>query len=179
MQRSPTWKLLLVGIGYMLLGSVMGTIITVAMSFMIDQAFMCVILFIFALFIFFSLVFLPAYKDGIKERKLVQNKRVSSPEGKRWLPIGFTMTFVMCIPTIILLFAKFAGIWDSYIITYRLICGTIYPLSLLCGVTDISTMNIAFPIVVIAIYLLIPVATSLGFYCGYNDKLNTTRIMYK
>ncbi len=79
MRRTQFWKLLLAGTGYMLLGSFMGTIITAAMSFIINNVIVAGIIFLSALVIFFSLIFLPAYKDGIKERKLVKNKRADIP----------------------------------------------------------------------------------------------------
>lgn len=44
MQRKPFWKLLLTGIGYMVLGNVMSTVMTVALSKFANVAFVTGIL---------------------------------------------------------------------------------------------------------------------------------------
>ena len=181
MKRKPFWKLLLAGIGYMMLGNFMSTIMTAALAFMIDNAIVQVFLFILTLFIFFSLVFLPAYKDGVRERMMEKNKRVDGPLKGRWLKIGSIMWVVMSIPSVILVFDKLFSLFDGYLIPYRIICGTIYPLLLAIGVntSDLDTMAVYIPFVIMAIYAFIPLAAHIGFKFGYEDRFNPDKIMYE
>ena len=57
MQRKPFWKLLLLGVGYMALGNVMCTVMTVAASVVANVSAILIVLFILTLFIFYSLCF--------------------------------------------------------------------------------------------------------------------------
>ncbi len=83
------------------------------------------------------------------------------------------------MPSVILIIAKLNNIFETFIITYRIVCGTIYPPSILCGITDMNSLSIAFPLSVMAVYLLIPFFCALRFHCGYYDKLNPDKIIYK
>ena len=181
MQRKSFFKLFLTGLGYMLLGNFMSTIMTAALAFMIDNSIVQVVIFILTLFIFYSLVFLAGYKDGTRERLMVKNKRIEGPIKGRWIRIGLCLWAVMCIPSIILLFDKLYALFDGYIITYRIICGTVYPLLLAIGIntSSLDIMPIYIPFVAIAVYAFIPFATHLGYKFGYEDKFNPDKIMYE
>ena len=69
MQRKPFWKLLLLGVGYMALGNVMCTVMTVAASVVANVSAILIVLFILTLFIFYSLCFTVAFKDGQRESR--------------------------------------------------------------------------------------------------------------
>ncbi len=113
MQRKPFWKLLITGVGYMILGNFMGTVMTVALSMFADVTFVTVILFALTLFVFYSLVFTAAFKDGQRERLMVKNHRVDSPIKGRWALIGVIMFAIMCIPSLILFFDALLGRKDN------------------------------------------------------------------
>lgn len=205
MQRKPFWKLLISGIGYMILGNVMSTVMTVAASVVADVPIITAVLFIFTLFIFYSLCFTVAFKDGQRERLLVKNRRVEGIIKGRWTAIGFIMLAVMCIPSVILLIDSMVGFIGGYLIPYRMICGMIYPLALVMGVNysdpagvpfvdyygvihperawfdshAISGMPPYYALIFMACYLLIPLATTIGFNMGYNDKLNPDKVFYE
>lgn len=181
MQRKPFWKLLIIGIGYMVLGNVMSTVMTVALSVWADVTAVMGILFVFTLFVFYSVVFTAAFKDGQRERLMVKNHRVEAPIKGRWLKIGLIMLSVMCIPSLILFFDAAYRLFDGYLIPYRMICGMIYPLSLAMGVnySEITQMPSYFAFIFMACYVLIPLATALGFDIGYKDKFNPDRILYE
>lgn len=181
MQRKPFWKLLIIGIGYMVLGNVMSTVMTVALSVWADVPAVMGILFVFTLFVFYSVVFTAAFKDGQRERLMVKNHRVEAPIKGRWLKIGLIMLSVMCIPSLILFFDAAYRLFDGYLIPYRMICGMIYPLSLAMGVnySEITQMPSYFAFIFMACYVLIPLATALGFDIGYKDKFNPDRILYE
>ncbi len=181
MQRKPFWKLLITGVGYMILGNFMGTVMTVALSMFADVTFVTVILFALTLFVFYSLVFTAAFKDGQRERLMVKNHRVDSPIKGRWALIGVIMFAIMCIPSLILFFDALLGLFDGFLIPYRMICGMIYPLALTMGVnySAISLLPPYFTFVFMGCYILIPLAAHLGFNAGYKDSFNSEKIMYE
>ena len=181
MQRKPFWKLLLLGIGYMALGNVMSTVMTVALSVIADITIVMVILFLMTLFVFYSLVFTVAYKDGQRESMMLKNHRTEGPVKGRWTLIGVIMFAVMCIPSIILLFDSLYGLIVGYLIPYRMICGMIYPFALAVGVNypEAGQMPPYFAFIFMACYILIPVMTTVGFDFGFNDKFNPDKVMYE
>lgn len=181
MQRKPFWKLLLSGIGYMVLGNIMGTVMTVALSKFVNKPVITGILFIFTLFIFYSLIFTVAFKDGQRERLMVKNHRVEAPIKGRWLTIGAIMFIVMCIPSVILFFDAVYRLFDGFLIPYRMICGMIYPLALTMGVnySEITLMPPYCALIFAACYIFIPLAAHIGFDVGYKDKFNPDKIMYE
>lgn len=181
MQRKPFWKLLLAGIGYMVLGNIMSTVMTVALSMFADTAFVMGILFVFTLFIFYSLIFTAAFKDGQRERMMVKNHRVEGPVKGRWLKIGVIMLLVMCIPSVILFFDASYGLFSGFLIPYRMICGMIYPLALTMGVNypESTLMQPYFAFVFTACYVFIPLAAHMGFDVGFKDKFNPDKMMYE
>ena len=181
MQRKPFWKLLLLGIGYMALGNVMSTVMTVAMSVIADIAIVMVILFLMTLFVFYSLVFTVAYKDGQREHLMLKNHRTEGPVKGRWTLIGVIMFAIMCIPSVILFFDSVYGLIVGYLIPYRMICGMIYPLALVTGVNypEAAQMPSYFAFIFMACYILIPVMTAVGFDFGFNDRFNPDRVMYE
>ena len=181
MQRKPFWKLLLLGTGYMVLGNVMSTVMTVALSVIADVAIVMVILFLMTLFVFYSLVFTAAYKDGQRESVMLKNHRTEGPVKGRWTLIGVIMFAIMCIPSVILLFDSLYGLIVGYLIPYRMICGMIYPFALVAGVNypEASQMPPYFAFIFMACYILIPVMTTVGFDFGFHDKFNPDKVMYE
>ncbi len=181
MQRKPFWKLLIIGVGYMVLGNIMSTVMTVALSVFADVTFVTVILFVLTLFVFYSLVFTAAFKDGQRERLMVKNHRVDAPIKGRWALIGVIMFAVMCIPSIILFFDAVLKLFDGFLIPYRMICGMIYPLALSMGVnySEISMLPPYYAFIFMGCYIFIPLAAHLGFNVGFNDSLNPDRIIYE
>lgn len=181
MQRKPFWKLLLTGIGYMVLGNVMCTVMTVAASVVANVTGLMIILFILTLFVFYSLCFTVAFKDGQREREMLKNHRVESASSKRWTLAGFIMLAVMTVPSALLYMDARFKLFDRYLIPYRMICGMIYPLSLAMGVNyaEIELLPDYYPLIFASCYILIPLATALGFIFGFEDKINPDKIMYE
>ncbi|MCM1055803.1 MAG: hypothetical protein NC394_09825 [Bacteroides sp.] len=181
MQRKPFWKLLLLGTGYMALGNVMSTVMTVALSMWGDKPAVMAVLFVMTLFVFYSLVFTAAFKDGQRERLMVKNRRVDGPIKGRWISVGCVMLLIMCIPSAILFFDAVYRLFDGYLIPYRMICGMIYPLALAVGVNyaEITQMPSYFAFIFMACYILIPAVTAIGFDVGFKDKFNPDKLMYE
>ncbi|MBD5116903.1 MAG: hypothetical protein HDT48_05275 [Ruminococcaceae bacterium] len=181
MQRKPFWKLLILGIGYMVLGNVMSTVMTVALSMFGDVPAVMGILFVFTLFVFYALIFTVAFKDGQREMHMVKNHRVDGPIKGRWIAIGVIMFLVMCIPSVILFFDATYRLFDGFLIPYRMICGMIYPLALTMGVnySEITEMPSYIAFIFMACYILIPVVAAFGFDVGFKDKFNPDKIMYE
>jgi hypothetical protein len=146
----------------MIMGNIMATVMSFSLySFSGNMAINGMsVLFAFA--IYFSLVAVPAYKDGMDESQLLQSKRVESVPKYRWLGVGAILFAVMLIPNIALLNGFNIGL-------YRLICGAVNPL--------VGFINE--PLVFIGVYTLTAVACHVGFLLGLGNKLSKDNIMYK
>lgn len=181
MRRKPFWKLLLLGVGYMALGNVMSTVMTVAASVVANVTAILILLFILTLFIFYSLCFTVAYKDGQCERTMLKNHRIESASSKRWTLAGFIMLAIMSIPSALLYIDANIKLFSGYLIPYRMICGMIYPLALAMGVNyvDIEVFPPYYALIFAACYVLIPLATTIGYNFGFNDKFNPDKIIYE
>lgn len=162
----------------MLLGSIMCAIMTVSSAAFIDNAAIKIILLIFTLFIFYSLVFTAAYKDGVYEQKLVSNKRIEEPKNNRWIAVGFVMFLVMCVPSVILIAAGGLQSSAEFMYFYNFFNGSVYPLLLMMISTETAQVDIVVPLVVMGTYLLVPLMTYVGYDFGYKNKFNGD-FMYK
>lgn len=178
MQRKPFWKLLLFSIGYMLLGSIMSSIMTVSAAVVIDDGFVNIILLIFTMFIFFALVFTSAYKDGIYEQKLVANKRIEETPNNRWLKIGLCMFAFMCIPSVLLIILNSLGGSGEFMYFYYFFDGAVYPLLLMMISAETAAVDMVVPVAVMAIYILIPVVAYIGYDFGFKNRFSGD-VMYK
>ncbi len=165
----------------MILGNVMSTVMTVALSVIANITAIMIILFIMTLFVFYSLVFTAAYKDGQREHLMVKNHRVDGPVKGRWTLIGIIMFLIMSIPSVILFIDACIRLFDGYLIPYRMICGMIYPLSLAMGVdyAEITQMPPYYAIIFLLCYVLIPVATTVGFDFGFKNRFDPDKMMYE
>lgn len=170
MQRKPFWKVFLIGLGYMVLGNLMCLILTVStVPFTSINVAFTVVLFVLTTFVFYALMFTGGYKDGVKERSMLQYDRVDGPTN-RWLLVGVLLFGIMCIPSIVQLFL-------NYTIVYRFLCGAIYPLAQLMGVKDYTE---AWQVLVfIAYYALMPLALHLGYRTGISGKFSGGNFMYE
>lgn len=177
--RKSFGKLLLIGLGYMLLANVLCTIMTISTAAFIGEDFIKVIVVILAFIIFYSLMFTVGYKDGDREQKLVHLKKADPPDEHRWIKLGILLALIMFIPSIVLLIDKISGMYYDVLLVYRIIDGLVYALSLLLiPENSIDAMNIAVPFVFMLCYALIPVATHLGYYFGYTQKFDKDKLMY-
>lgn len=142
--------------------------------------------------VFFMLIFTVAWKDGCDERSLVKNGRVDAPAKYRWIVIGALLFLAAAVPTMILLLNKLFFPEMDTLYFYRFISASAYPfVNMFIPTADANVdawhttqrqfdnMSVWFPALMLVYYALIPAVTQLGFYMGYNDKLNTDKIMYK
>ena len=185
--------LLLKGVGYIVLGNVMCLFMTMGLAMFGGNLFTDILSIICGTAIFFMLVFTVAWKDGTAERSLVKNHRVEGPLKYRWLLIGAIMFIIAAAPTIVLLLNKLFFPQEDTLYLYRFISGSAFPF-LMTFVPNVVTeseawmpttlrqidlMSPLFPALMLFFYALIPIITHLGYWAGYNDKLNTDKIMYK
>lgn len=99
---------------------------------------------------------------------------------RKWVKIGAALMGIMFVPSIVLLIAKLMNWYFDITLIHRVIDGMIYPLSLLLVPdSNIDSMQIFVPFIYMLCYALIPVATHLGFYCGYTGKLDKGNVMYE
>ncbi len=192
MQRKPFHILLLKGIGYIVLGNVMCLIMTMALAMFGVNLFTNILSIACCTAVLYMLVFTVAWKDGCDERSLLKNGRVSSPLKYRWLFIGLLMFAFASTPTLVLLANKLFFPEEDTLFLYRFMCGSAYPFvntfipAVEANIDDWHTslrqfdnMSVRFPVLMLAYYALIPAVTQLGYYMGFNDKLNPDKIMYK
>lgn len=197
MTRQPFYILLLKGIGYITLGNVLCLFMTMALTIFSVQTGAELIFNIIAMIcgtlIFYMLVFTVAWKDGVRERKLLQFHRVESPLKYRWLILGFILFAIAAAPTLLLLLNKLFFPDSDTLYIYRFISGSAYPFIqtfiphpnletvawLPTDYRQIDEMSVLFPALMLVYYALIPAATQLGWYAGFHDKLNTDKIVYK
>ena len=192
MKRRSFLSLALSGIGYIVLGNVMCLVMTMALAMFGVSLFTNVISIFCCTAVFYMLVFTVAWKDGTAERSLVKNGRVEKPLKYRWIAIGLVMFAVAAIPTIILLLNKLFFPEADTLFVYRFISASAYPFVNTfipaaeadidlwhTSMRQIDNMTVLFPVLMLVYYLLIPAITQLGYYMGFNDKLNAEKIMYK
>lgn len=194
MKRSSFFKLWLKGAGFIVLGNVMCLIATMGLTMFGKNLFTNVLGMIIAVLIFYLLVFTVAWKDGVAERSLVKNGRVDAPLKYRWIMIGIAMFGFAVIPTVVLLLNVLFFPEADTLFFYKFINGSAFPfVSTFIPVPEISdyvwseaaqtrqidNMSVLFPALMLVYYAFIPAVTQLGYYMGYNDKLNTDKIMYQ
>ncbi len=200
MKRQPFYILLLKGIGYIVLGNFLCFFMTMALTMFTSNSdnpgfviLMNIIAMLFAVLIFHSLMFTVGWKDGVRERSLVKNHRVESPLPYRWIYLGIILFLIAAAPTIVLLLNKlFFPQADTFFI-YRFVSGSAYPFIqtfvpmpeletkawVQTSYRQIDDMSVLFPALMLIFYAIIPVMTQLGWYLGYNDMLNSDKIVYK
>ncbi len=194
MERRSFFKLWLTGVGWIVLGNVMCLFATMGLAMFGKNLFTNVLGIIFAVLIFFLLMFTVAWKDGERERSLVKNGRVDGVLKYRWVFIGLAMFAVAIIPTVVLLLNVLFFPEVDTLFFYKFVNGSAFPfVSTFIPVPEIGkevwveaaatrqidNMSVLFPVFMLAYYALIPAATHIGFSMGYNDTLNTDKIMYK
>ncbi len=194
MERRSFLKLWLTGVGHIVLGNVMCLFATMGLTMFGKNLFTNVLGIIFAALIFFLLMFKVAWQDGTRERSLVKNGRVDGPLKYRWVLIGFAMYAVAIIPTVVLLLNVLCFPEADTLFFYKFVNGSAFPFVSTfiptvelkkevwietAATRQLDNMSILFPILMLAYYALIPIATHIGYYMGYNDTLNTDKIMYK
>lgn len=188
MKRDSFGKLVLKGIGYVVFGNVLCLVMTMAIFFFGDHVIIKVLAIMFAALIFFSLVFTAAWKDGTRERKLMNHDPGLGEKKLRWLAVGAVMFAVAAAPTVFLLLNKLFFPERDNLLIYQFISGSAYPFvitftpkadSLSSSVSRVGTMSVLLPSLLLVYYALIPAVTQLGFWVGYRDKLNVDKIVYK
>lgn len=180
MQRKSFLKLFLAAFGYMVLGNLMCTIMTVSLGAFIGSVFIQILAAVLSVFIFYALMFTAGYKDGMREQSLVRFKRVDAPVKNRWVTIGFALFGIMCIPCIVLFIDKISGFYFDFLLFFRFICGMIYPLSMvILPSASIDNMPEFMPFIFMLCYVFIPAVCQLGFHLGFTGKIDKDKIMYK
>lgn len=193
MQRQSFFILTAKGIGSIVLGNVLCLFMTMGMAMFGANWFFNMLSLICGVLIFYLLVFTAAWKDGVRERSLVRLKRVEREKKYRWIFIGLIMFAFAAAPTFILLLNKLFFPQEDTLYLYRLICGSAYPFVMTfippviteseawtaTTLRQIDNMSALFPALMLLYYAAIPVVTQLGWWCGFNDKLNMDKIMYK
>lgn len=188
MKRESFGKLVLKGIGFVVFGNVLCLVMTMAIFFFGDHTVIKILAILFAVLIFFSLMFTVAWKDGVRERKLIDHHPKQGEKKRRWLLIGLVMFVFAAAPTLFLLLNKLFFPESDNLLIYQFVSGSAYPFvitftpkadSLSSSVSRVETMSTLLPSLLLVYYALIPAATQIGFWVGYRDKINVDKIVYK
>jgi hypothetical protein len=182
--RKPFLKLLLPGLGYMFMGNLLSTVMTISLAMFRTEILITGLSVLLGIAIYLLLVAVPAYKDGLDENTKRRNKSVEAEPVKkwRWALVGVILWGVMLVPSILFLLLEYnVGV-------YRLINGAVNPLSVFFveaitrgiepPVVSVSLHPIA-PYVFMGFYALTVPACHIGFMLGLGDKLNKDKIMYE
>lgn len=193
MKTESFGKLLLKCIGYVVFGNVLCVFMTMAVHMFGNILLTNALSIIFGTAIFYSLIFTVAWKNGAKERNMVKLHRAEGLNKYRWLAIGSIMFVVAAVPSVVLLLNKLVFPEQDLLLPYQFISGSSYPFVLAfvppvesdgyawvtSEINRIDSMNALFPVLMIVYYAFIPVVTELGYWVGFNDKLNVDKIVYK
>lgn len=193
MKTESFGKLLLKGLGYVVFGNVLCVIMTMAVHMFGNMWLTNALAIILGTAIFYSLVLTVAWKNGIKERNLARLHHAEELKKHRWLAIGLIMFVFAAAPSVVLLLNKLVFPTQDLLLPYQFISGSSYPFVLAfvptvesdgyawvtSQVNRIDSVNVLFPVLMIAYYALIPEVTELGYWIGFNDKLNADKIIYK
>ncbi|MCL1866315.1 MAG: hypothetical protein FWF82_02780, partial [Oscillospiraceae bacterium] len=117
-------RLLISGLGYMVMGNVLSTVMTISLASAMGNSAIMGMSVLFAVSIYLLLVAVPAYKNGMEEKLLLKSKRVESVPMYRWLCVGGILFGITAIPSVVFLFG---GLTEG---VYRLLNGAVYPLSM-------------------------------------------------
>jgi hypothetical protein len=167
MQRNTFLKLFLPGLGYMVMGNFLAAIMTFSLYSFMGAAAVQGMAVLFAAAIYLLLVGVPAYKNGLAERSMLENKRVESVPVYRWAGVGVILFVIAVIPSVLLVLGVLNIGW------FRLICGAVGQLSMFLDGLPFA------PYVYMGFYALTILSCHVGFMLGLGDKLNKDKILYK
>jgi len=147
--------------GYMEMGNIMSLVLGVTCIPFSKNMFISGIFAFCAAFVYLSLVFAAAYKDGVYWRKPLKDGE--KPPKRRWLLISLALWGI----SIAMSFTALLGTP-----VYLLLNGAVSPFGALFEAAYLPYIGSGF-------YALTVPACLLGFWCGLYDKLNTDKIIYK
>lgn len=193
MKTESFGKLLLKGIGYVIFGNVLCVFMTMAVHMFGNNLFTNALAIILGTAIFYSLMFTAAWKHGDNERKLVKFHSAEGLKKYLRLAVWLIMFAFAAAPSAVLLLNKLVFPDQDLLLPYQFISGSSYPFVLAfvppvesdgyawvtSEINRVDSVNVMFPVLMIAYYALIPVVTELGYWVGFNDKLNADKIIYK
>lgn len=179
MQRKSFSKLLLGTCGYIVMGNLLCTVMTISVAAFLSNSAIKVIAVIFTAILFHSLMFTAGFKDGLHEKKMLDLKRIDNIPNNRWISIGLYGFLFAIIPTIVLIVNKIAGFHFDFYMVYKLICGAVYPLSMLVSGNSIDEMSFYIPFIFIGFYAFIPLFCHVGFKMAISGNFTKEKIMYK
>ncbi len=176
MQREHILKIFGKGFLYALFGNILSGIMVISIAPMISIWFICLVAFLFTLFIYASLMFTAGYRDGQREQLMLKNHRVESSPKFRWLALGGINGVIMAVPSIIVLLSKLGlfGIIAEFMFAYRFISGAVYPLFHITGVQKAAVADFPIGLIIgcILFYVIItPIAAHIGYKFGADEKL--------
>jgi len=165
MKRKSFFKTFLSALGYSVMGNVLALVLAFTLIPFRRIGFLAAIFALCAAFVYLSLVFTAAYKDGTSYRN---SKSAEKPPKRRWLLISLALWGISVIWAAVLLLLSN----DSLGLPYLALNGAVAPLS-------VWVKTAYMPYVGIGFYALNVPACLVGFWCGLNNKLDADRIVYK
>lgn len=183
MQREPTFKKLFKGLGFLLFGNILSGIMLISVASVISIWAIACVAFLLTLIIFLSLMFTVGFNDGRRERSLLKNHRIESPQKNGWLIYGLIPGAVFCVPVAVVLLGILGkiAVTGEYMFAFRFLCGAVQPLIYIGEFRDaaIAEYPLWFPLVSMGLYLIgSPIAAKIGFRFGFDDDLRKN-LMYE
>ncbi len=158
------------GLGFAVFGNILGGIMTVSLAPFLSEWFIPYIAILLTVFIYGSLLFTAGMKDGQKLAKLLRRHELESLPKLRWIWLGLAIAGIMCVPCAALLACSLG----AFPLTGELLLGSYFALGALAPaffMTDPQLMTPVFPLILMAVYLIItPVSAHIGYKFGAGDK---------
>lgn len=162
--------ILIKGFGFMVFGNVLGGIMTISIAPFLSEWYIPYIAVLFTLFIYGSLLFTAGLRDGQREAKMLRSKRVESIPKYRWIYLGLILGGIMCALCSFLVLCAL-GILT---LTGETLLGSLFVFGALAPafyIADTTEMSIVFPLVIMAIYIILtPVCAQFGYRFGVDDR---------
>lgn len=170
MKRDNTAIAMLKGLAFAVFGNVLGGIMTVSLAPFLAEWFVPYIAVLFTVFIYGSLLFTAGLRDGQQQAKRVRRHEIETAPKNRWIWFGLAIGGVMCVPCAALL----ASALGAFAITGEMLLASYFVIGAFAPsifLVEIQQMPIYYPIVLMALYLIITtVAAQLGYKFGTGDK---------
>ncbi len=167
-QRKPIYKLMLKGLGYVILGSVMCTILTLMIGmFFIKYILGIIVLQALCFGILGSMLYQMMWQEGDRDRNMVGRGLYPSDWG-RGIKVGLVAMLPYYVYNVILTLS-FCGVIGNTLVFFKLASGAFWPLIHLSAKTaslsDVSIIDlILFYLYPLFIPLICQVAYRLGFH---------------
>ena len=171
MTRESVFRIFLKGLGYAVLGNILGGVLTISLAPLLSEWYIPYIAVVVTAFIYSSLIFTAGMKEGHREfRILCEEKSVQLPKNRMLLP-GIMISAVMvlvCAALFVCTLGVFSMTGELLLGSY-FVYGAFAPAFFIAG--GASQLTPMFPCILAALYTAATLISALiGFRIGVSDR---------